>query len=100
MHIQCTFCIFAKYELYFYHEVYHFFINFILFSGVSIANVQSIEYPDKRTIFLHNLKPGAGHEFRVSAINAFGIGAPSLPTGEPIFAFCVVFFYIYIYTGV
>ncbi|XP_025106853.1 contactin-like isoform X2 [Pomacea canaliculata] len=47
---------------------------------VSIANVQSIEYPDKRTIFLHNLKPGAGHEFRVSAINAFGIGAPSLPT--------------------
>ncbi|XP_070192772.1 contactin-like isoform X2 [Littorina saxatilis] len=42
--------------------------------------VQSNEYPDKRTILLTKLKPWAGHEFRVKALNRYGIGAPSLPT--------------------
>ncbi|KAK7493986.1 hypothetical protein BaRGS_00014868 [Batillaria attramentaria] len=42
--------------------------------------VQSNEYSDKKTFFLRNLKPWAGHQFRVRAINSFGLGAPSKPT--------------------
>ncbi|XP_076447632.1 contactin-like [Babylonia areolata] len=42
--------------------------------------VQSAENPTKRTVFLTELKPGALHQFRVRAINEFGVGAPSLPT--------------------
>lgn len=42
--------------------------------------VQSNEFPDKRTLLLRNLKPWAGHQFRVRAINSFGLGAPSVQT--------------------
>lgn len=38
-------------------------------------------YPDKRFARLTNLKAGASIQFRVKAVNNYGIGAPSLPTG-------------------
>ncbi|KAL8610221.1 hypothetical protein ACOMHN_038916 [Nucella lapillus] len=60
---------------------------------IPVQNVQSAEYPTKRTKLLTNLKPYAGHQFRVRAINQYGIGAPSvhtsfiqLPGTEPIVA--------------
>ncbi|BFY97822.1 hypothetical protein BsWGS_00861 [Bradybaena similaris] len=43
-------------------------------------SVTSEQYSDIRYARLTNLKAGAGIEFRVSARNSFGIGAPSLPT--------------------
>lgn len=49
---------------------------------VDVRFVQSNRYPEKRVIILRNLKPGAGHEFRVRAINSYGIGAPSLPSSK------------------
>ncbi|KAH9504839.1 hypothetical protein Btru_062073 [Bulinus truncatus] len=54
-------------------------------SRVPKTSTMNNQYPDKSFLQLTNLKAGANTQFRVRAINSYGIGAPSLPTGRQYF---------------